>query len=201
MLYGRGLKDTIEPISIREYFYKEGKRKSKTIWNCPYYSKWSHMLKRCYCLKFLAKYPSYHDCEVCEEWLLFSVFRVWCIAYETANGVSVSDYQLDKDILQNSKIYSPESCIFVKNKINSFIIEKVKDKGLPTGVSYNKQRGKFSVYCRNPFSGKTENLGYASSPEEGHVTWKGRKLEHVVQFYKNGEVCDEVYKALRERYT
>ncbi|RLC98511.1 MAG: hypothetical protein DRI65_18125, partial [Chloroflexota bacterium] len=36
---------------------------------CPYYSKWVEILGRCYGES--KKYPSYSDCSVCKEWLLF----------------------------------------------------------------------------------------------------------------------------------
>ncbi len=201
MLYGKGIKDDDDPVSIKDYYYVGGKRKSKTKWNCPYYSKWSHMLKRCYSEDFQEKYPSYKDCIVCKEWLTYSNFKDWCVAYENREGISVGDYQLDKDILSESKIYSPKNCILVTKQINSFIIEKSRDKGLPTGVCYNTQRGKLSVYCRNPFTKKTENLGYAGSQEEGHSLWKQRKLEHVEEFKRRSQICEVIYKALKIRYS
>lgn len=201
MLYGKGIKDTKEPISVKEYFYEGGKRRSRTIWSCPYYIKWAHMIKRCYSESFQEQYPSYKICTVCDEWLYFSNFKDWCISYEKSSGICVRDYQLDKDILTETKIYSPQTCIFITNQVNSFVIEKVKDKGLPTGVTYNKQRDKFSVYCRNPFSGKTENLGYARCPLEGHRMWKSKKRGYVEEFFKQGKICRVIYEALLLRYS
>lgn len=38
---------------------------------------WRSMLSRCYSKKYQEKEPSYIDCSVCEEWLLFSNFKKW----------------------------------------------------------------------------------------------------------------------------
>lgn len=37
---------------------------------CPYYKRWRNMLERCYSAKHHAKYPTYKNCTVCDEWLL-----------------------------------------------------------------------------------------------------------------------------------
>lgn len=49
-------------------------------------------------------------------------------------------WHLDKDILvAGNKIYSPETCLFVPNRINSLLIRGVKTGPLPLGVSMMHQ--------------------------------------------------------------
>ena len=68
-LYGVGINDSKEPVTR--------KVKGKVVWRCPYFKKWSKMLKRCYSKESLEENPSYANCTVCEDWLTFSVFKVW----------------------------------------------------------------------------------------------------------------------------
>ncbi len=76
--------------------------------NAKDYQTWHSMLRRCYSPVFKKDKPTYEGCEVCEEWLHFSVFRKWYAANNKAN------WELDKDLLiPGNKTYSPETCIFV----------------------------------------------------------------------------------------
>ena len=42
-----------------------------------YYAIWKSMLQRCYSPRCQEKYPTYKDCEVCEEWYDFQNFAQW----------------------------------------------------------------------------------------------------------------------------
>ena len=44
---------------------------------CPFYTKWTGMLKRCYSPQYQEKHPTYVECTVTSEWLFFSVFKSW----------------------------------------------------------------------------------------------------------------------------
>ena len=44
------------------------------------YDIWHSILERCYHPNTLKKYPTYEQCEICEEWLDFQNFAQW---YET----------------------------------------------------------------------------------------------------------------------
>jgi hypothetical protein len=74
------------------------------------------MMERCYSENNI----SYHNyggrgVRVCDEWKgNINVFCAWAVA----NGWSPR-LQLDKDILGDGKLYSPESCCFVTSKINN----------------------------------------------------------------------------------
>lgn len=97
---------------------------------CKIYSTWVDMLRRCYDGLYLNKYPSYIDCTVCQEWLIFSGFRLW---------MEKQDYigkHLDKDILiHGNKIYSPTTCLFVSSRVNLLLTDSFSSRGaLKVGV-------------------------------------------------------------------
>jgi hypothetical protein len=84
--------------------------------NHKLYSVWSSMKARCY-NKNVDAYKRYGGIgvSVCEEWKNdFMSFYNWSIS----NGWGIG-LQLDKDIKGNGLLYSPESCIYVKPKLNS----------------------------------------------------------------------------------
>lgn len=89
------------------------------------YEVWRGMLRRCYYMADYNKNTSYKNTTVCEEWLNFSNFHKWAIEKYFDGSV------LDKDMFQlklENKVYSPETCIFLPQKINNFIISKFKTK-------------------------------------------------------------------------
>ena len=55
MLFGVGINDAGYTILITK---RIGNGKTKTIWACPYYSKWTGMLERCYSTNFKIKHPT-----------------------------------------------------------------------------------------------------------------------------------------------
>ena len=83
------------------------------------YNTWSSMLTRCYSENYHKLQPTYIGCSVCEEWHNFDVFCEW-FAQNYKDG-----YQLDKDLLQQgNKMYSPKTCVFLTQRINSLLIER-----------------------------------------------------------------------------
>ena len=174
LVRGVGINDADYKVTIREEAgVIGGKRRQKLIWICPFYRVWSRMLDRCYTNKFKNDNPTYRECTTCSEWLVFSKFKVWLEA-QAWQGM-----ELDKDLLiRGNKIYSPETCVFVTKMVNMFIIERDASRGRhPIGAYFNTRDGKFQAQCKNPFSGKTENLGLYVCPQEAHIAWLKRKLE------------------------
>ena len=127
------------------------------------------MLNRCYS----GEKKNYIDCYVCDQWLTFSSFKTWMEKQDWMGK------QLDKDILvKNNKVYSPDTCVFVSHKTNSFILESNGNRGnWPIGVSFERRRGKFEAYCSNPENNKKVHLGYFDDCNKAHMAWKAKKLE------------------------
>ena len=106
---------------------------------CPFYERWRNMITRCYDPKFHKKYPTYIDCEVCYSWLSFSNFRSWMVS-QNWQGL-----ELDKDIIfYGNKLYSPKTCCFITQALNSLLVDRGAARGkYPRGVYFNKKSNKF----------------------------------------------------------
>ena len=141
------------------------------------YTKWINMIKRCYDQDFKRKHPTYKDCFVCEEWKCYSNFNKWCNEnyYEIGNEIM----DLDKDILvKGNKMYSPETCVFVPQKINKLFIKSNKVRGkYPIGVC--KIKNKFSSDCNK--NGEHIHLGYFNTIEDAFITYKNEKEKYIKQ--------------------
>lgn len=193
LVYGVGVNDA--DYATQEYEILEGERKHK--WDCPYYIKWVAMLERCYSKRYHKLKPSYVGCSVCEDWKVFSKFRKW-MKSQPWEGL-----HLDKDILfEGNKIYSPDTCVFVPQEVNAFLsIGGVNKCGFPLGVSFNKDNRRYRARCSNPFTKRTDHLGYFESPEEAHKAWRLRKYQIAVELSKtNTELDPRVVAALISRF-
>lgn len=200
-VHGIGINDSITPVQKFEYLgYVNGKKKQKLIWVCPHYTKWKQMLERCYCPKKHAKFPNYKDCTVTDEWLLFSNFREWSISQGMCSNKQ--SLTLDKDILvEGNKCYSPETCIYVPNKINTFILDNFKNRGdLPLGVNLNKSKTRYEAWCRTPYERRSIYLGVYDCPVEAHNVWKNTKYEFAKSLCKDYNLPDNVTEAIVKRY-
>ena len=193
LVFGVGINDA--DYNVYRYDYLNGKR--IRVWVCPFYQTWKSMLKRCYSEKYHQEYPTYKGCSVCDEWLIFSNFKRWMEQQDWEGK------QLDKDLLiEGNKIYSPDTCIFVDHKINSFVIDRNNDRGqYMIGVHWDKRANKFQSRCRNPFTDKQEYLGSFINELEAHLAWKARKHELACQLADSEYVTGErIANVLRNKY-
>lgn len=186
LIYGIALNDagySVQPVI-------NGKRST-----CPFYRVWFNMLTRCYNKSLHLKHKSYSECRVCEDWLIFSNFKIWMQSQEWRHK------HLDKDILINgNKIYSPESCAFVGQEVNKFLTDRVNDRGdFLIGASWKSENGAFQSQCSNPITKKYEHLGYFDSDLKAHQAWKKRKHELACQLAEI-QTDERVANALRTRY-
>tara|TARA_R110000851_G_C12963621_1_gene554541 strand:+ start:410 stop:985 length:576 start_codon:yes stop_codon:yes gene_type:complete len=162
-LYGVGINDADYVVS----------KTSLNKYKCPFYERWSCMIKRCYSAKYQEKQPSYIGCSVVDSWLTFSNFRLWMLSQDW------NEKHLDKDILtQGNKIYSPESCLFVTREINILLTEAKANIGTyPTGVSFNANNNKFTSQIS--IKGKRKSLGYFLTQKQAFDTYKEAKYRHI----------------------
>jgi len=142
---------------------------------CPFYQKWTHMLTRCYCEKYLHDKPTYKYCTVCDEWLIFSNFKKW-MKKQIWQGK-----ELDKDILvKGNKIYSPSTCLMVTREINLLISDNLAAKGeYSTGVHLRKFNGRFQARCS--VNGIRRNLGHYRTPQEAEGVYKKFKRALIIE--------------------
>tara|TARA_R110000824_G_scaffold126388_1_gene285928 strand:+ start:187 stop:615 length:429 start_codon:yes stop_codon:yes gene_type:complete len=118
------------------------------------------------------KQPTYKGCSVAEEWLTFSNFRKWMVEQDWKGK------HLDKDLLvEESKIYSSETCVFICRKLNNLLNSNDNARGkLPIGVS--KHGNNYQVHISK--DGKQVRLGTFTSPEKAHAAWKKAKAKIIL---------------------
>lgn len=194
LLYGVGINDADYVISKKE---KIG-GKWKITWRCPFYTRWAEMLRRGYSERFHERYPTYKDCVVTKSWLTFSNFKSWMLLQDWENK------HLDKDLLlEGNKIYCPSVCIFVDQRVNLFINERLNCRGeYLLGVSWYKNGQKFCAKCKNPFNTKgSSHIGYFSNEMEAHMAWRRKKHEYSSMLVNSEYVTDSrLRKVLLEKY-
>ena len=180
LVFGVGTNDADYPISPAT----SGKRVA-----CVLYQTWTDMLRRCYSGLAQEAHPTYKECSVCDEWLVFSSFRKWMI---------LQDYkgkQLDKDILLlGNKIYSPDACVFVSADVNTLLNDCAAARGkYKQGVTYHRRDKKF----QSSFSagGKRSFLGYYDTEDEAYAAYVAAKSAYIrkIAGAQGGKVKDALY--------
>lgn len=191
LICGIGVNDADYPVTLHSAI----NGKYEQLWVCPFYETWKGMIHRCYSAKKQSRRPTYIGCAVISEWHSFSIFRIWMLNQKWEGN------HLDKDILfPGNKVYSPDTCIFVSQKINAFITDCGSVRGeWPAGVSWNKSARKFQAGCQNPFTGRNEYLGVFTCPEEAHEAWRHRKNELAFR-HADAQEDTRIAAALRARY-
>ncbi len=198
LLYGVGINDVDAPTHYKvhpPHKYPSGAFKYSS---CPYYKRWGAMLGRCHSEVLQEKFPTYRGCTVSASWLYFSNFKYWMHTQDW------EEKHLDKDILlSGNKVYSETTCVFIHDKVNSFILANARSRGeFMLGVS---QQGLSSYRsdCCDPFI-KGHYSGYLGSfPTElsAHLAWKKKKHEYACQLAVSDYVREvHVGDALIERY-
>ena len=194
LVYGVGVNDLPYRTQVYEYVTENGgKRIRKHVFRCKYYTAWVDMIERCYSKKYLERNPSYIGTSVCDEWLYAKEFKKWMEQQDWSGKC------LDKDIIvPRNKLYSPETCAFVLQATNKFVLANDAIRGdYPIGVDLFKRTGKYRASCRNPFTRKQENLGYFPTPEEAHEAWRKRKHE-LAQLVADTESDMRIVEALKK---
>lgn len=143
---------------------------------------WKAMLGRCYCESVIIKHPTYNGCSVDKSWHNFQTFAKWYHENYPRDG---NKYQLDKDLLvPHNKVYSPDTCVFVPDWLNSFMGTCSAARGdWPLGVS--KSGNKFEAKGCDKF-GDRVYLGTFYCPMEAHLKWKECKLSVALE--RKGEM-------------
>lgn len=142
------------------------------------YVTWNSMLNRAYSKKFHDRQPTYKDVIVCRDWWNFQIFAGWF--HENFYQIENEIMSLDKDILvKGNKIYSPNTCVFVPERINTLIVNCNGRRGeLPVGVAFNKVTKRYQAQCSNG-KGDIIPLGLFDTPEEAFLAYKTYKEELI----------------------
>lgn len=189
-----------EPRIIGHGWLGKGKYKmSENGKDTRCYDVWHNMLRRCYDDKLKKKHETYKNCILCEEWHDFQVFAEWY--EENYYEIEGQRMHLDKDILvKGNKVYSPCTCVFVPNNINTMFTKSDKARGkYPIGVTYYKLTNKYLSACSD---GKKRriHLGYFYTPEEAFYAYKICKekiIKQISEEYKD-KIPSNLYYALNK---
>lgn len=153
---------------------------------------WNTMIERCYKESLRDKYPAYYGIvTVCEDWHNYQNFAEWY--KNNYYQVGTERMHLDKDILfPGNKIYSPDTCLLVPQRINMLLLNKPNKRGLPNGISKTKYGYSAKYNC--------VNLGIYNTLEEAFLHYtkeKEKKIQEVAQEYRN-VIPAKLYTALMD---
>lgn len=167
------------------------------------YKIWHGMLQRCYEPKTQSKQPTYKDCYVCEEWLLFDNFYEWLHKQENfKKWIECHRWTIDKDILcKGNKIYSPNTCCLIPEKINCLFTKRQNDRGeYPIGVYYYKRGENFRAQCMDPILNKRVLIGSFDNPEDAFIAYKNYKEKLIKNIareeYDKGNITKPCFEAM-----
>lgn len=163
------------------------------------YSHWYPMFDRVYGKNVL---PAYKGVAICEEWHNFSNFNLWFNNnYYQSYDIKLA---LDKDILvKHNKVYSPKTCIFVPELINSLFIKAINARGdLPIGIYWHKRDEEYRAQCSmiDLETNKRKNiwLGAYDNPTDAFNAYKQFKESHIKQIAEHfkSQIPEKLYTAL-----
>jgi len=155
---------------------------------------WRCMLERCYSEKYKEDNKAYYGiATVCDEWKCFQRFAKW---YNDNKYEVDGRLHLDKDILfRGNKIYSPDTCLLVPQRINMLFVTRPNRNGLPNGVWIEKS-GKYSASYNGKKLGRFNSIQDA---EEAHYKAKKEAIKKVAKEYQE-IIPQKVYEALLNWY-
>lgn len=144
------------------------------------YSTWRNMFTRCHDEKYQMKKQNYIGNSICEEWNNYQNFGDW-FDENFPKHIENLRMDLDKDLLQEgieNKIYSPKTCVFLPERINSFMTNKQKTNTTgEIGVCFSRNR--WTVSITDFDTGKKIHIGSFDSKEEASLTYKKYRAKNA----------------------
>lgn len=188
-----GVKSPYDKTVYNKGFIGEGPHKPNEI---KKYNTWKCLIERIY-IDRGDKYKNYQKCSICKKWLNYQNFAGWYenSYYKVKNEIMT----IDKDIIcKGNKIYSPEKCVFVPQRINNLFCKSDSARGkYPIGVYYKKENNKF-ISSLKGLNNKRIYLGSFDSVKKAFLAYKERKekvIKKVAEKYKN-KIPKKLYNAM-----
>ena len=144
------------------------------------------MVKRCESLRYKEEFPTYKECALDTRWsgeMGYINFTTWIKVQVGFNYlISNQKWSLDKDILvKGNKLYSPDTCVLVPQKLNNFFTDCTKNRGkYLVGVSLDKTSGKFRPHIS--VDGKNKHLGRYASESEAYEVYLEEKHKQALDW-------------------
>jgi len=189
LIHGHGINDAPFCVSVGAYTDEHGIRHPQ--WQYPLYTTWHGMIQRVFDPKLHNKHPTYLDVNLYEPWKRFTLFHEWALK---------EDYQgktLDKDILGDGKLYSPDTCCFVNVRVNNFLVGNKLKNSTPLGTYFRKESGKYRAQVE--VLGKCYSLGNYSNMHEAHLVYCKKKLELADSLISEENLDERVATALIQK--
>lgn len=166
------------------------------------YTTWIRMIERCY--KEIKKPgdESYEDCWVCDEFLYYPNFYNWITQQDNYEVWKTTyNFALDKDILfKGNKIYAPDKCCLVPNKINNLIKNSKSRRGKYLIGVTKDNKGDFISQCWNGLINKNIHLGRFDTEYDAYLAYKKYKEKLIKETaeieYNNGIITKACRDAL-----
>lgn len=135
------------------------------------------------------RFPSYLGVGVCEAWHTFSTFRAWVLKQRWEGR------QLDKDLLGDGKLYSPQNCCFVTPQQNSVLLDggRSKNTKYPQGITLVGKRYRAAVSQNN----QRRHIGYFDTVADAKAAWIKAKKE-IIQDLIKAESDIRIKRGLRK---
>lgn len=153
------------------------------------YLMWVRMLRR-----VDSNRNPYMNASVCSDWLNYIKFKEWY--FNNIYTIEGEVLELDKDILSNKKLYSPDNCLLVPKKINSlFVGHSTRKSKHMIGVIKTINNTYISRFSKD---NKIISIGTYKTEIEAFNEYKKEKekyIKEVADSYKN-KIPKKVYKAL-----
>lgn len=170
-------------LGVGRFAVKDGQEKTH------HYRIWHELIARCYADTKKDEFSAYYDiCTVCDEWLCYQNFAEW---FENNKYECEGRLHLDKDILYpGNKVYSPETCLLVPQRINMIFTNKTNSRGLPNGI-IQAENGYLAKYNH-------KELGVYKTVEQAYKVYaeeKEKNIKQVADEYKD-MIPSHVYEAL-----
>ena len=168
-------------------------------WNAsqrnPYFQVWNGLLVRCNDTEFKSNNPSYASAAMLEEWYNLQTFCEWCESSKP-NHDNIR-WELDKDLLGDGNLYSPDTCCFLPKDVNLFL-SKMDRAYVPRSSG-----GKWQVWCSDGINLGNRYVGTYPTLEEAMDIWKQKKnarLLSLIEKYKcvlPRHVTDALYSLMK----
>lgn len=140
--------------------HKDGCYKGEGSWlysvKNPYMQLWCGIRSRTLNDNFKQKHKSYLNCTLCPEWMCLQNFCDWADSTYPKEFPDVA-WEIDKDLLSNSGVYSPETCCWLPKEINLFLSKK-SEKGIYE--KEGKRGSSFALFVREGTEVYKEKKGH-----------------------------------------
>lgn len=137
------------------------------------YNVWHDMIRRCYSETAKEKFPAYyHICMVSKLWHNYQTFAEW---FDNNKYNVGGRLHIDKDILfPGNKMYNPETCLLVPQRINMLFVNLPNKHGLPNGIGLTNTKKYTASY-----NGK--HLGTYDTLKEAYKVYAHGKEDAIKQ--------------------